>query len=87
MNISGALALGVIAGVTEERLNMDAILRTALTIGVLGGYTTFSTLMYEAIRQVEVGGASWAAINLAGSMIAGMGAMILGLALGRAAGA
>ena len=86
VNISGAFILGLIAGVTELRLNMDPVLRTGLTIGVLGGYTTFSTLMYESTRQLETRALWQAGMNLGGSVLVGLGAMILGLAIGRASG-
>ena len=86
VNVTGAVVLGLLAGVTEQRLNMDPVLRTALAVGVLGGYTTFSTLMYESVQQLQTGTLLPAVANLAGSVAVGLGAMILGLALGRAAG-
>lgn len=85
VNVSGALILGLIAGLTELRLNMDPALRTGLTVGVLGGYTTFSTLMYESTRQMETRALWQAGANLGGSVVLGLAAMMLGLAIGRAA--
>ncbi len=85
VNVSGALILGLIVGLTELRLNMDPALRTGLTVGVLGGYTTFSTLMYESTRQMETRALWQAGANLGGSVVLGLAAMMLGLAIGRAA--
>ena len=76
---------GLIAGLTELRLNMDPALRTGLTVGVLGGYTTFSTLMYESTRQMETRALWQAGANLGGRDVLGLAAMMLGLAIGRAA--
>jgi len=84
VNITGAFILGVIAGALELRLHVNPVLRVALTVGVLGGYTTFSTLMYEATRQMETRALWQACANLGGSVLLGLIAMTVGLALGRA---
>ncbi len=84
VNVTGALVLGLIAGATFQRANFSPALRDGLTVGVLGGYTTFSTLMYEAVRQAESGQPLSAALNLGGSVAVGLLAVALGLALGRA---
>jgi CrcB protein len=84
VNVTGALVLGVIAGATAQRANFSPALRDGLTVGVLGGYTTFSSLMYEAVRQAESGLLLSASLNLAGSVAVGVAVMVLGLALGRA---
>lgn len=83
VNVTGSFVLGVIAGLAEER-GMDPVLRAGLTIGVLGGYTTFSTLMYESARQLEGRGFAQAAFNLSGSVVIGLAAVALGLAFARA---
>ena len=83
VNVTGSFVLGVIAGVARER-GMDPVLRAGLTVGVLGGYTTFSTLMYESARQFEARGYAQAAFNLTGSVAIGLVAVALGLALARA---
>lgn len=84
VNVTGALVLGVIAGATAQRSGFSPALRDGLTVGVLGGYTTFSTLMYEVVRQAEGGLLLTASLNLVGSVAVGLAVMVLGLALGRA---
>jgi CrcB protein len=83
VNVTGALALGLFLGATEERFIPPHLARTAIAIGLLGGYTTFSTLMFETVDLAEVG--SWwpAVLNAAGSVGVGLAAMYAGLALGR----
>jgi CrcB protein len=84
VNITGAFILGIIAGATEMRLHVNPVLRTGLTVGVMGGYTTFSTFMYESTRQMETRAFWQAGANLGGSVLIGLLAMMLGLAIGRA---
>jgi CrcB protein len=83
VNTTGSFILGLIAGFAESR-GMNPVLRAGLTVGVLGGYTTFSTLMYESARQVEARDYASMALNLAGSVVVGLAAVALGLALARA---
>lgn len=83
VNIAGAFALGLLFGLTEERLSMDPTLRTALAVGVLGSFTTFSTLMYELVEQLEDGATLAAGASLAGSIGFGLAAVAVGLAIGR----
>jgi CrcB protein len=52
-------------------------------LGLLGGYTTFSTLMFESVDLAESGSVATAALNVAGSMAAGLAAVYGGLAIGR----
>ncbi|MEX2546347.1 MAG: CrcB family protein [Chloroflexota bacterium] len=54
-----------------------------LGIGFIGAYTTFSTWMLESWRLVEDGAWLAATANLAGSVLLGIAAVFLGLALGR----
>jgi len=52
-------------------------------VGVLGGYTTFSTLSYESIALMERGLVFSGALNIFGSAIAGLVAVVAGLVVGR----
>jgi CrcB protein len=83
VNISGAFVLGLLFTLLTERFATDPALRTALTVGFLGAYTTFSTLMLETYRLLETGSLVSAAANLLGSCAAGMVAVYLGIVLGR----
>lgn len=87
VNITGAFALGLLVGVTEVRVSLDPVVRAGLAVGVLGGYTTFSTLMYESVREMESRAIWQSALNLGGSVAVGLVAVAAGLALGRSAGA
>jgi CrcB protein len=83
VNVSGSFALGLAFTLLTERWHVDPSLRSALTIGFLGAYTTFSTLSFESYRLLEDGAVGLAAANLLGSCAAGLGAVYLGVVAGR----
>jgi CrcB protein len=84
VNVSGAFALGLVFTLATERWGLAPWLRSALTIGFLGAYTTFSTLSFETYRLAEDRALGLAAANVLGSCAAGLAAVYLGIVLGRA---
>lgn len=58
-------------------------LRSTLTIGFLGAYTTFSTLSLETYRLLADGAAGLALANSAASLAGGLGAVYVGVVLAR----
>ena len=46
VNTLGAFLLGMILGMTENRLELSEPIKNGLTIGLLGGFTTFSTFYH-----------------------------------------
>jgi CrcB protein len=84
VNISGAFLLGLIVGLGENGFLPTGPWRTALAVGFLGAYTTFSTLMLEGTVRAEDGEMGWAIVNLGGSIIVGLIAVYCGLLAGRA---
>ncbi|MDA0352767.1 MAG: CrcB family protein [Chloroflexi bacterium] len=83
-NVLGAFLLGAVIGLTEERWVLSETARTGITVGVLGGFTTFSTYMYDVVHHAE--GDRWvtSALMLALTIVFGLVAMVGGLAAGRA---
>ena len=79
VNLSGAFALGVLAGAT---LSENAY-RIA-GVGLLGAYTTFSTWMLESHRLAEDGRLRLGVVNLLGSLVAGVAVAWLGRQIGSA---
>lgn len=79
VNLSGAFAIGIVAGVVS---GADAT-RLAAT-GFLGGYTTFSTWMLETGRLAGEGERRLVIANLALSLILGLALAWAGLKLGEA---
>lgn len=83
-NVTGAFLIGFVMTVTSERISISPDLRRLLVVGILGGYTTFSTWMYETHLFVEKGDLERAALNIVGSTLAGLLAVWLGVIAGRA---
>jgi CrcB protein len=83
VNVSGSFLIGLIFTVTTERLSVEPWLRTALTVGFLGAYTTFSTLAFETVRLLD--GGEWLAafLNMAGSAVFGVVAVLAGIVVAR----
>lgn len=55
VNVIGCLLIGFAMTVFEERFIFSANLRIFLTIGILGGFTTFSSFSYETIGLIREG--------------------------------
>jgi CrcB protein len=79
VNLCGALALGILvgAGVSGDALKL-------LALGLLGGFTTFSTWVFETQRLAEDGLMRVAAANVAVSLVLGLVAIRVGISVGGA---
>ena len=64
VNVLGCLAIGVLGAIFAGPHSVREEYRLALTIGVLGGFTTFSTFSYETIELLNDGQLAKAAINV-----------------------
>ena len=83
VNVLGCFVFGAIAGVGEHRLPLSSPARALLLVGVLGGFTTFSTYAFESIVLVRDGRADLAVLNVAGQTLIGLAAIWAGLYLTR----
>jgi len=79
VNVSGAFALGLLAGIALEG---DAYLLAGTA--ALGSYTTFSTWMLETHRLGEEGETAALLANVVLSLAIGLGAAALGRTIGGA---
>jgi len=55
VNVVGAFLIGLIMELGLRNANIPANLRIGLTIGFMGGLTTFSTFSYETFKLLETG--------------------------------
>lgn len=62
INVSGCLLMGLLMVLITERRRPHPLLRPLLGVGVLGGYTTFSTYAVDAVQAVHAGRA-WLALG------------------------
>ena len=83
VNLLGCLVIGLLAGlIASERIAMRANWREFVFVGVLGGFTTFSTFGFDTLVLARGGGVSPAALNVAAHVIGGLAAVWVGYALG-----
>jgi fluoride exporter len=84
INVTGSFMLGLLFVVLTERTTSSPATRLALTTGLMGAYTTFSTFSLETFRLMEDGSYAAAGLNVAGNLALGLLAVALGVGLGRA---
>ena len=84
VNVTGSFALGFFLAYALQRNGISGDVRAMVAIGLLGGYTTFSTLSYDTIRLLESGELTRAGINIAANLAVGLAAAYLGILSGRA---
>jgi len=84
INLSGCFVLGLLSTLLVGRFVTDATVRTALTVGFLGAYTTFSTFSLQAVRLTEDGAVGLACLYVAASVVVGLAAAWAGMSAGRA---
>jgi CrcB protein len=83
VNLSGSFLLGLLLALSLERDLIPPGLRLFLGMGLLGGYTTFSTLSWESLALAQQGLWGQCLLNMAGSAVLGLAAAAAGLLLGR----
>jgi CrcB protein len=79
VNITGGFAMGLIVELSALKLNLTPEVRAFLTIGILGGYTTFSTFSLDSALLIERGDYTGAALYIAGSALLSILALFAGL--------
>jgi len=83
INISGCFLIGLFLTLTGERASWPEHLRWLISIGFIGGYTTFSSYEYETYRLFEQGRAPAAIAYVTLSTALGLIAVAMGAALAR----
>jgi len=85
INIVGSFLIGAFAESFALRWDAPQAVRVFLTVGICGGFTTFSTFSLDAYLLMERGELWPAAAYMAGSVVLSIGALVAGLCLMRAA--
>lgn len=82
VNLSGSFAMGLLTAAFLAHPAIAPAWRLALTTGVLGGFTTFSTFALDAGVMIERGAWPRAAFYVALSVAGAIAGLFLGLSLG-----
>ena len=73
VNMSGSFAIGLLAGaLAANRLSMSRPMQAFVFVGILGGFTTFSSFMLDSLTLTQTGESMRAALNLIGQVSVGL---------------
>ena len=78
VNTLGCLVIGVLSTLAEDKFLLSSEARLFWMVGLLGAFTTFSTLIYESWRLMQDGEMLLGGVNLLGSLALGLLALWLG---------
>jgi fluoride exporter len=84
INISGSFLIGLSVTLLTAKANLSPNWRYFIPVGLIGGYTTFSTFEFETLRSVQEGLFVNASLNVVLSVLLGFIAVWAGVVAGRA---
>lgn len=83
VNVVGSFIIGLFLMLGEERNAWSSAVVLLVSVGFLGGFTTFSTFTWQSYELLDAAELPRAALYLGGSVIAGMVAVWAGASLAR----
>jgi CrcB protein len=83
VNILGCFVIGLFLTMAEDRFLISPSVRTFVAVGVIGGFTTFSTFNFETLELLKDGAISLALLNIGASVGIGLSATWVGAIIGR----
>jgi CrcB protein len=84
-NISGSFLIGIVL-VLVEGGSLPSEFRLLVAVGILGGYTTFSSFSYESLQLITSGAIFATFLNMLGQLALGLLFVYLGVIVGRLLG-
>lgn len=84
VNIVGSFAIGFLTELVARKLNASMEMRLFIIVGVLGGFTTFSSFSLDTMALVERGATAAAIVYVLSSVCVSLMATFAGLGVGRA---
>ena len=84
INITGSFLIGAFAGLFATKWDLPQAMRVFLTVGICGGYTTFSTFSLDAFYLMERGELLASAAYMIGSVVLSVSALVAAIHLVRA---
>ena len=84
INLSGCFIIGLVLGITQTRVSpYSQVVRAFMAVGVLGGYTTFSTFAYDALTLENEGSTVVSVLYIVASVAGGLLAAYAGTIISR----
>ncbi|WP_375161452.1 fluoride efflux transporter CrcB [Bradyrhizobium sp. RDT46] len=84
INVTGSFLIGILTGLFATKWNLPQAARIFLTVGICGGYTTFSTFSLDAWYLIERGQTVASAAYMIASVVLSVTALVAALQLVRA---
>ena len=84
INVTGSFLIGALVGLFAAKWDVSQTTRVFLTVGICGGYTTFSTFSLDAYYLIERGQSFASSAYMIASVALSVGALIAALRLVRA---
>jgi fluoride exporter len=85
INVVGSFLIGVVAVYAQSGMGLSPYMSAFATVGILGGFTTFSTFSYDTVTLLGDGVPTLALAYCAGTVLLGVLAALAGMALARLA--
>ena len=84
VNLIGAFGLGLLLGLIQSRFpTIPRFVASGIGVGVFGGFTTFSSFMWDVVEHAEAGRLFVATLLLLVTVVVGLLAMVAGVTLGQ----
>jgi fluoride exporter len=83
INLAGCFLIGIVYTLSLERTAISEPIRIALMVGLLGGFTTFSSFSIETYLMLSSGRWGLALLNVSVSVFGGLVATVAGIYIGR----
>lgn len=84
VNLAGCLIIGLFMQLVTDRIIVNPYWRMLVTVGFLGGLTTFSSFSYETVKLVGDGELALAFYNVAANTVLGLMATWVGITIAKA---
>ncbi|MFZ1081308.1 MAG: fluoride efflux transporter CrcB [Candidatus Kryptoniota bacterium] len=83
VNVLGCFVIGLFLMMAENRFLISPSVRTFIAVGIIGGFTTFSTFNFETLELLKNGTFALGLLNIGASIVLGLSATWVGAIIGR----
>ena len=81
VNVVGCFLLGMVSSVERQFFFFDRSMLVFISVGLIGGFTTFSAFGFETMELVRQQQYGWAILNIFCNLVLGFGAIWIGRTL------
>ena len=78
VNVTGCFLIGMVSGLERQFLYFQRPMLIFISVGLIGGFTTFSAFGFETVELIRLQHYRWACLNIFCNLILGFGAIWVG---------